>query len=71
MGQFLFVVGMFAAGSIGASRKIMGAGIDVNSLPGIAATSIRDLGGGLAIIGGLLFIIIALNSLFRHGNTVP
>ena len=65
VGQWLFIVGMFAAGGMGASRKTMGAGIDVDSFAALAATSIRDLGGGLAIIGGVLFIIIALKALFR------
>ena len=70
-GQLLFVIGMFAAGGMGASRKIMGAGIDVDSFSAIFATSLRDLGGGLAILGGVLFVVIALKSLFRPANTMP
>ena len=70
-GQLLFVIGMFAAGGMGASRKIMGAGIDVDSFSAILATGLRDLGGGLAILGGVLFVVIALKSLFRPANTMP
>jgi len=71
VGQWLFIVGMFAAGGMGASRKTMGAGIEVDSFSAVAATSIRDLGGGLAIIGGVLFIIIALKALFRKADPMP
>ena len=70
VGQMIFVSGMFAAGGMGASRKVMGAGIDVDNISAILATSIRDLGGALSIIGGILFIIIAFKSLFRPGNTM-
>ena len=67
-GQWLFIVGMFAAGGMGASRKIMGAGIDVDTVSAVAATGIRDFGGGLAIIGGVMFILIALKALFRQAD---
>ena len=49
----------------------MGAGINVDSFSAIFATSLRDLGGGLAILGGVLFVVIALKSLFRPANTMP
>jgi heme/copper-type cytochrome/quinol oxidase subunit 1 len=70
VGQLIFISGMFAAGGMGASRKIMGAGIDIDNFSAILVTSIRDLGGALSIIGGILFIIIVFNSLFRYDNTV-
>lgn len=70
VGQIIFISGMFAAGGMGASRKIMGAGIDVDNISAILATGIRDFGGAISIAGGVLFIIIAFKSLFRQGNTV-
>ena len=69
-GQWLFIVGMFVAGGMGASRKVMGAGIDVDTVSALAATGTRDLGGGLAIIGGVMFILIALKALFRQADPV-
>ena len=69
-GQWFFIVGMFAAGGMGASRKVMGAGIDVDTISALAATSTRDLGGVLAIIGGVMFILIVLKALFRPAGTM-
>lgn len=71
VGQWLFIVGMFAAGYMGASRKTMGAGIEIDSFSAMVVTGVRDIGGGLAIIGGVMFIIIVLKSLFRKASPVP
>ncbi len=65
VGQFLFIVGMFIAGSMGAARKVMGTAIDMDQSIAVAAAGIRDFGGGLAIIGGLIFIYIVLKALLR------
>ena len=62
-GQFLFIIGMFLAGGMGAARKVMGTSIDMDSSIAIAAARIRDFGGGLAIIGGVLFIYVTLKAL--------
>lgn len=65
-GQFLFVFGMFMAGGMGAARKIMGAGISMDNAAAVAAAVIRDVGGALSIVGGVMFIIIALGGLMRR-----
>ncbi|MDP7101192.1 MAG: cbb3-type cytochrome c oxidase subunit I [Rhodospirillales bacterium] len=65
VGQFLFIVGMFIAGGMGAARKVMGTAIDMDQSIVVAAAGIRDFGGGLAIIGGLIFIYITLKALLR------
>ncbi|MFP6712872.1 MAG: hypothetical protein VB913_14370 [Rhodospirillales bacterium] len=65
LGQFLFIVGMFIAGGMGAARKVMGTAIDMDRSVAVAAAGIRDFGGGLAIIGGVIFIFIALKALLR------
>jgi hypothetical protein len=65
VGQFLFIVGMFIAGGMGAARKVMGTAIDMDQSIAVAAAGIRDFGGGLAIIGGLIFIYIVLKALLR------
>lgn len=67
-GQLLFIIGMFAAGSMGAARKVMGTSIDLDSSIGIAAAKIRDFGGAVAIIGGVLFIYIALKALLKQSK---
>lgn len=68
-GQFLFIIGMFLAGHMGAARKVMGTAIDMDSSMAIGAARIRDFGGGLAIIGGVLFIYVALKALLRKSKS--
>ena len=68
-GQLLFIIGMFVAGGMGASRKVMGTSIDMDSLIAISAARIRDFGGGIAIIGGVLFIYIALKALLGQSRS--
>jgi len=65
LGQLLFIIGMFIAGGMGAARKVMGTAIDMENSLGIIAARVRDFGGGLAILGGILFIFICLKTLFR------
>ena len=67
-GQFLFMIGMFIAGGMGAARKVMGTAIDMDSSIAILAARIRDFGGGLAIIGGVLFIYVALKALLKKSK---
>ena len=56
---------MYLAGGMGAARKVMGTEIDMENSLGIIAAGVRDFGGGLAILGGILFIFICLRTLFR------
>ena len=65
LGQFLFIVGMFIAGGMGAARKVMGTDIDMDNSIAVMAAGIRDFGGGLAIVGGVIFIFVALKALLR------
>jgi len=65
-GQLLFVLGMFAAGGMGEARKSTGSGIAMDSGAAVAAAGLRDLGGGLAVLGGLLFIVLALRALLKR-----
>ena len=57
---------MFITGTAGASRKIMGPGIELDNLFIIIVTLVKDVGGGLAIIGGGLFIFLAFFALFSQ-----
>ena len=65
LGQLLFIAGMFIAGGMGAARKVMGTNIDMDSTIAVTAARMRDFGGGLAIIGGVIFIYVALKALLR------
>ena len=65
LGQLLFIAGMFISGGMGAARKVMGTNIDMDSTIAVTAARMRDFGGGLAIIGGVIFIYVALKALLR------
>jgi hypothetical protein len=65
LGQLLFIAGMFVAGGMGVARKVMGTAIDMDNSLAVAAAGIRDFGGALAIIGGIIFIYVALKALLK------
>lgn len=69
VGQLLFVAGMFAAGGMGQARKVAGVGFDPDTAAGKLAAGIQSGGGGLAIIGGVLFIYIAARALLGGNKT--
>ncbi len=68
IGQLLFCAGMYAAGGMGAARKVVGSGVDMENMSAIVAATVRDIGGGLAVIGGVMFIVIAIRALLRPKN---
>jgi hypothetical protein len=65
IGQILFIGGLFMAGSMGAARKSMGAGLEMDNLAAVAAIGLRDLGLAMAIIATAAFVILMLIALFR------
>lgn len=62
-GQILFVFGMFLAGAHGVSRKTFGAAQNLDNIEKIIGMSAMGIGGIIAIIGGILFIINTVLSL--------
>ncbi|MAF47792.1 MAG: cbb3-type cytochrome c oxidase subunit I [Rhodospirillales bacterium] len=66
VGQALFVGGMFIAGGMGAARKTMGAGLEMDSFAAVAAIGLRDLGLAMAIIATAAFVILVLMALFQE-----
>jgi len=68
IGQALFVLGMFWAGSHGVARKTFGAAQNLDNFAKFMGMAIVGIGGIIAIIGGILFIINAVMSLTRAPN---
>ncbi|CAK0747685.1 Cytochrome C oxidase subunit I [Azospirillaceae bacterium] len=70
-GQLVFSVGMFVAGAAGVPRKTMGAAAQgLDSVLKKVAMGVYGLGGALAVIGGVLFVIYALRRLFARKDAV-
>ena len=65
-GQALFVLGLYWAGAHGVARKTFGAAQHLDNAAKMAGMILVGIGGGIAILGGILFIVNALASLLRN-----
>jgi hypothetical protein len=50
---------------MGAARKSMGAGLEMDNLAAVIAIALRDLGLAMAIIATAVFVILVLMALFN------
>ncbi|MGB0748052.1 MAG: cbb3-type cytochrome c oxidase subunit I [Magnetospiraceae bacterium] len=66
MGQMLHALGLFAAGSLGVPRKVAGAEQGLDSLVKQISMGGAGIGGLLAVVGGILFIWLAIRLLMRR-----
>ncbi|MEK6531391.1 MAG: cbb3-type cytochrome c oxidase subunit I [Deltaproteobacteria bacterium] len=66
IGQTLFVLGMFWAGSHGVARKTFGAAQNLDDPIKLLSMAVFGLGGLVAIIGGAMFVANAGLSLLRR-----
>jgi cytochrome c oxidase subunit 1 len=64
MGQVFHVIGLAVAGGHDIQRKTAGS-LDVADQAAAAALQVMRLGGLLAVIGGGLFVVVAIRSLWR------
>lgn len=64
-GQLLHILGLAWSGGYGVQRKTAGAAQGLDRLPEVAGMAMMGLGGLISIIGGLLFLIVAIKCL-RH-----
>ena len=63
-GQALHIAGLAAAGFMGIQRKAAGAEQGLRSLPEMAAMGVMGIGGVISIIGGFLFLVVALRAIW-------
>lgn len=64
-GQLLHIIGLAWSGGYGVQRKTAGAAQGLDSLERILPMGMMGLGGLIAIIGGLLFLLIVYRALLR------
>jgi hypothetical protein len=66
IGQFIACCGMFLAGSQGVGRKIAGAAQSLDNPAKIIGMSLNHGGAGIASIGGIIFVYLALTRLLSR-----
>jgi cytochrome c oxidase subunit 1 len=68
-GQLMHILGLAWSGGYGdIQRKTAGAAQGLDNLPEIAGMALMGLGGLISIIGGLLFLVVAIRSIWLPGR---
>ena len=62
-GQLMHILGLAWSGGYGVQRKTAGAEQVLDQLPQIAGMAMMGLGGLISIIGGLLFLVVAIGAM--------
>ncbi len=63
VGQLMHIVGLVWSGGYGVQRKVAGSEQVLRSSGEIAGMGLMGLGGAIAIVGGLLFVVLAIRAL--------
>jgi hypothetical protein len=63
IGQLMHVIGLVWSGGYGVQRKVAGAEQVLRSTGEVAGMGLMGLGGAVAIVGGLLFVVIVLRAM--------
>jgi heme/copper-type cytochrome/quinol oxidase subunit 1 len=66
-GQLMHIVGLVWSGGYGVQRKVAGADQVLRTPQEVAGMGLMGLGGLIAIVGGLLFVVVVLRAM-RHGR---
>ncbi len=67
-GQLLHVIGLAWSGGYGVQRKTAGAAQALDTLERVVSMRLMGIGGLIAIIGGILFLIVVLRAMTRRGG---
>ncbi len=67
-GQLMHISGLAWSGGYGVQRKTAGEAQGLDRLPEILGMGMMGLGGLIAIIGGILFVIIVLKAIWPRNN---
>src|SRR3989344_4734920 len=63
-GQLLHVLGLVISGGYGVQRKVAGAAQSLDTVERVAGMGLMGLGGSIAIIGGLLFLLVVFRAIW-------
>lgn len=65
-GQLMHVLGLAVSGGYGVQRKVAGAEQVLTTLPQKIGMGVMGLGGTIAIVGGLMFVLVCLKAMLRR-----
>ena len=68
LGQLMHIIGLVWSGGYGVQRKVAGSDQVLRSTAEVAGMGLMGLGGLIAIIGGLLFIVVVLRAMRPSGT---
>ena len=68
-GQLMHILGLVWSGGYGVQRKVAGAEQVLRSSSEVAGMGLMGLGGLVAIVGGLLFIVVVIGAMRRPAST--
>jgi len=64
-GQLMHILGLVWSGGYGVQRKVAGAEQVLRSSSEVAGMALMGLGGAIAIVGGLLFVLVVMRAMRR------
>jgi len=67
-GQLLHVIGLAWAGGYGMQRKVAGSGQSLDNFQQTAGMALMGIGGLIAVIGGVLFLVVVISAMRRGGS---
>jgi hypothetical protein len=70
-GQLLACVGLFVAGGHGAPRKVAGEAQGLEGIVPIVGLAMNGLGGLIAVVGGIVFVVLVLIAFGRRQHAGP
>jgi len=70
-GQLIHSLGLFLAGFLGAIRKVSIAEQDADSLGQTLSLMLMGIGGMIAVIGGVIFVVIVIKSFWKNEGIRP
>src|SRR6185437_8171803 len=69
IGTLVQTTGLFTAGLMGVARKIAGSAQGLDTPGKMASLIVNGAGGGIAVVGGIIFIVLAGKMLLaKHGR---
>jgi cytochrome c oxidase subunit 1 len=71
VGQLMHILGLVWSGGYGVQRKVAGAGQVLRTPGEVAGMGLMGLGGAIAIVGGLLFLVVVLRAMRRAPAAAP